>query len=63
FMVGLATTHDPLLAAKMGMVSASFILEGYGALTALATSPAEARKRLKALKTKKPDRLFLACQV
>ncbi|MBK7920115.1 MAG: carbohydrate kinase family protein [Chloroflexi bacterium] len=63
FMVGLATTHDPLLAAKMGMVSASFILEGYGALTALATSPTEARKRLKALKTKKPDRLFLACQV
>jgi len=35
FMVGLAKTGDPLQAARMGLVSASFVIEGYGALYAL----------------------------
>lgn len=35
FMVGLAQTSDPLSAARMGLVSASYVVEGYGALYAL----------------------------
>jgi ribokinase len=35
FMVGLAQTGDPIQAAKMGLVSASLVIEGYGALYAL----------------------------
>lgn len=35
FMVGMAQSGDPLLAARMGIVSASFVVEGYGALYAL----------------------------
>ncbi|NKQ34946.1 MAG: carbohydrate kinase family protein [Chloroflexi bacterium] len=35
FMVGLACTGDPLQAAQMGLVSASLVIEGYGALYAL----------------------------
>jgi ribokinase len=46
FMVGLATTHDAVRAAMLGTVSASFTIEGYGALYALRASQAEAQKRL-----------------
>jgi sugar/nucleoside kinase (ribokinase family) len=46
FMVGLATTGDPIRAALYGTVSASFAIEGYGALYALSQSPIEARRRL-----------------
>jgi len=35
FMVGLAQTGDPVQAARMGLVSASYVIEGYGALYAL----------------------------
>ncbi|HEX6387061.1 MAG TPA: carbohydrate kinase family protein [Anaerolineae bacterium] len=35
FMVGLAQKGDPLQAARMGLVSASLVIEGYGALYAL----------------------------
>ena len=35
FMVGLARTGDPLQAAQYGAVSASLVIEGYGALYAL----------------------------
>ena len=35
FMVGLAQTADPLQAARLGLVSASLVIEGYGALYAL----------------------------
>ncbi|MCA9928446.1 MAG: hypothetical protein KC419_08215, partial [Anaerolineales bacterium] len=35
FMVGLASSGDPVQAAQMGVVSASLVIEGYGALYAL----------------------------
>jgi len=35
FMVGLAQTGDPVQAARMGVVTSSFVIEGYGALYAL----------------------------
>jgi sugar/nucleoside kinase (ribokinase family) len=35
FMVGLAQSGDPLAAARQGLVSASYVIEGYGALYAL----------------------------
>lgn len=47
FLVGLAQTQDPVQAAKMGLVSASFVIEGYGALYALAATPQQAQARLK----------------
>jgi ribokinase len=46
FMVGLARTADPILAAQMGLVSASLIIEGYGALYALKISKEKAVHRL-----------------
>jgi len=45
FMVGLAATGDPVRAALYGTVSASFAIEGYGALYALSANPAEAEYR------------------
>ena len=44
FMVGLARTGDPIHAAQMGLVSASLVIEGYGALYALGRRE-EAAKR------------------
>lgn len=35
FMMGLAQTGDPIRATQMGLVSASLVIEGYGALYAL----------------------------
>ncbi|MCP5098656.1 MAG: carbohydrate kinase family protein [Chloroflexi bacterium] len=35
FMVGLAETGNPIQAARMGVVSSSLVIEGYGALYAL----------------------------
>jgi sugar/nucleoside kinase (ribokinase family) len=35
FMIGLTQTGDPVQAARMGIVSASLVIEGYGALYAL----------------------------
>lgn len=49
FMAGLALHGDPLLAARMGVVSASLVVEGYGAAYALDRGPAVARARLKEL--------------
>jgi ribokinase len=46
FMVGLATTSDAVRAALYGTVSASFAIEGYGALHALSANTTEARRRL-----------------
>jgi sugar/nucleoside kinase (ribokinase family) len=46
FMVGLATAGDPIRAALYGTVSASFAIEGYGALYALGADSAKARQRL-----------------
>jgi len=46
FMAGLATTGDPIRAALYGTVSASFAIEGYGALYALDADSATARRRL-----------------
>jgi len=46
FLVGLAETGDPVRAAMYGTVSASFTIEGYGALHALRASRAEAKARL-----------------
>ncbi len=57
FMVGLAATHDAVRAALYGAVSASFALEGYGALyalRALRAGPGEAIARLHALERLQP---------
>lgn len=45
FLAGLLRTGDPLEAALWGTVSASFIIEGYGAAYALATATAAERDR------------------
>lgn len=45
FMVGLAQTGDPAQAVAYGLVSASLVIEGYGALYALSRQ-SEARTRL-----------------
>ncbi|MBM4429836.1 MAG: carbohydrate kinase family protein [Chloroflexi bacterium] len=46
FMVGYEETRDPILAACYGAISASFVLEGFGALYALRHTRAEAEARL-----------------
>ncbi|AYF26979.1 MULTISPECIES: carbohydrate kinase family protein [Micromonospora] len=51
FLVGLVRTGDPLLAAAHGAVSASFIVETFGALNALAVDRSLAEQRLKNLIT------------
>ena len=45
FLAGLLRTGDPLEAALWGTVSASFVVEGYGAAYALATATAAERDR------------------
>lgn len=50
FMVGLATTGEALLAAQMGLVSASLIIEGYGAIYALKVDRDLAKQRLEIMK-------------
>jgi sugar/nucleoside kinase (ribokinase family) len=49
FMVGLAETGDAIRAAMYGTVSASFVIEGYGALYALNAVPDQALARLQYL--------------
>lgn len=51
FQVGYAETGDPLQAALYGAVSASFVIEDFGFMHALAPRPAETRARLAALRT------------
>lgn len=46
FAVGLAETGDAIRAVQYGTVSASLVIEGYGALYALHSSHAKARARL-----------------
>lgn len=46
FMVGYDETQDPVLAGCYGAVSASFVLEGFGALYATRYTRAEAEARL-----------------
>ncbi len=46
FAVGLQRTGDPLRAALMGIVSASFTIEAYGALHTLGVPRPVAEKRL-----------------
>ena len=43
-MVGLAQTGDPIQAAQMGLVSASLVIEGYGALYALGAGKRKPRQ-------------------
>ncbi len=50
FLTGLAQTQDPLEAALRGAVSASFVIEGVGAMYALDSSPALVQARLHALR-------------
>jgi ribokinase len=50
FMVGYDETEDPVLAGCYGAVSASFVLEGFGALFALRYTRAQAEARLADLK-------------
>ncbi|MCZ7569266.1 MAG: carbohydrate kinase family protein [Ardenticatenaceae bacterium] len=49
FAVGLRQSADPVRAALMGSVSASFAIEGYGALYALGASRHAANERLQRL--------------
>jgi sugar/nucleoside kinase (ribokinase family) len=49
FMVGIALTGDPYEAALYGAVSASFLIEDFGALHALSVTPAMAQARLQTL--------------
>lgn len=49
FLVGLAETGDPRKASLYGAVSASFIIEGYGAQYSLSVTREEAEIRLKTL--------------
>ncbi len=50
FMVGYQETGDPVLAGCYGAVSASFVLQGFGALYALQFSRAQAQARLDELR-------------
>jgi sugar/nucleoside kinase (ribokinase family) len=45
FLVGLNQSGDPVQAAQMGLVSASLVLEGYGALYALSKPAEEVQSR------------------
>jgi len=49
FLASLLVDDDPVLAACRGTVSASFAVEGFGALHALDADPAAARQRLDSL--------------
>jgi len=49
FMVGLAETGDAIRAAMYGAVSASFVIEGFGALYAIHHSREEAEEHLQRL--------------
>jgi ribokinase len=49
FCASLLAADDPVLAACRGTVSASFAVEGFGALHALGADRAEARRRLEGL--------------
>ena len=51
FMVGYQETGDPVLAGCYGAVSASFVLEGFGALYATQFSRAQAEARLQDLRS------------
>ncbi|MCB9418249.1 MAG: carbohydrate kinase family protein [Ardenticatenaceae bacterium] len=56
FMVGLAQTGSPIQAARMGLVSASLVIEGYGALYALGRGQEEAQMRLKEIQNSSTNR-------
>ncbi len=53
FIVGLAKTANPLQAARMGLVSASLVIEGYGVVFALESCRKVALDRLQALKSRR----------
>ncbi|MFQ5420521.1 MAG: carbohydrate kinase family protein [Anaerolineae bacterium] len=55
FLVGLAQSNDPVLAAQMGVVSASFVIEGYGAAYALQFSTTDVLSRLNTIQRKTAD--------
>jgi ribokinase len=52
FAVGLWESHDPLVAAQYGTVSASFVIEAFGALYAMSIDADSPRDRLSALSEK-----------
>jgi sugar/nucleoside kinase (ribokinase family) len=52
FLVGLSETTDPVLAACYGAVSASFVIEGFGAHYALGVKRNDAQARLDTLKAR-----------
>jgi hypothetical protein len=49
FAVGLTDTGDPIRAAQYGTVSASWVIQGYGALYALGSNREKAQARLPCL--------------
>jgi ribokinase len=49
FMVGLARAGDAIHAAQLGLVSASLVIEGYGALYALQVDKSQALRRLETI--------------
>jgi ribokinase len=52
FLAGLVETGDPVRAACYGAVSASFVVEGFGALHALSATREAAEQRLKAIQSR-----------
>lgn len=52
FMVGLQETGSAIEAALYGAISASFVIEDFGAMHALRVTPAQAEERLAGLRTK-----------
>lgn len=53
FIVGLAKMANPLQAARMGLVSASLVIEGYGVVFALESSRKVAEDRLQNLRSRR----------
>lgn len=53
FMVGLTRTQDPIQAAQMGLVTASIIVEGYGALYPLSLPTNTITQRLHTLQNQR----------
>ncbi len=56
FVVGLVRTGDPLLAAQYGLVSASIVIEGYGAIYGLQIPRLTVEERLQVLSDSLPGR-------
>ena len=57
FAIGMAVTGDPFEAANYGLVSASVVIEGYGATYAFRTARSTAGERLRYLSGSRPPKI------